>query len=212
MGWEDMFTGLVDQHYQALYRFALSLTRSEPDAADLTQQTFLIWANKGYQLRDRDKAKFWLFRTLHRCFLLSRRTSARFVHHELEAVEEELPTFDPGMMDRIDSPAVLAALARVSPPYQAAVALFYLEQWSYNQIAEMLDIAVGTVKSRVSRGIAQLRELLTDRLAASQTGTLVAMPVGNSFGYENSYERRAPALISQGAHLKLKTETELCHC
>jgi len=192
MGWEDMFTALVDQHYQALYRFALSLTRSESDAADLTQQTFLIWANKGYQLRDRAKAKFWLFRTLHRCFLLSRRTSARFVHHDLEAVAEELPTIDPAALHRVDCPAVLAALAKVSPPYQAAVALFYLEQWSYNQIGQMLDISVGTVKSRISRGIAQLRELLTDRLAASQTGTLVAMSPGNCFGYENSYERRAP--------------------
>src|ERR1043165_8893852 len=69
MGWEEMFTALVDEHYQTLYRFALSLTRSESDASDLTQQTFLIWANKGHQLREAAKAKFWLFRTLHRSFL-----------------------------------------------------------------------------------------------------------------------------------------------
>src|SRR4030095_10559778 len=115
--------------------------------------------------------------------------SGRFIHHELESVAEELPVLSPGVIDEIDAPTVLAALAQVGPPYQAAVALFYLEQWSYNKIAEALDISIGTVKSRISRGIAQLRGLLTDRLAPSPTGTLVAVPAGNRFGYENSYER-----------------------
>jgi RNA polymerase sigma-70 factor (ECF subfamily) len=157
MGGEDIFTALVDEHYQALYRFGLSLTRSEPDASDLTQQTFLIWANKGYQLRDPAKARFWLFRTLHRCFLQDRRHSGRFVHHELESVADELPTLEPETVDEIDGPTVLAALAKVGAPYRAAVALFYLDQLSYSQIAEALDVSLGTVKSRISRGLAQIR-------------------------------------------------------
>jgi DNA-directed RNA polymerase specialized sigma24 family protein len=57
---------LVKLYYQDLYRFGFSLTRSEADACDLTQQTFYIWANKGHQLKDLGKVKGWLFTTLHR--------------------------------------------------------------------------------------------------------------------------------------------------
>src|SRR5512134_3657493 len=55
------FETLVSEHYEPLYRFALSLTRAESDAADLTQQTFYVWATKGHQLRDASKVKAWLF-------------------------------------------------------------------------------------------------------------------------------------------------------
>ncbi len=63
------FDDLVDAHYQALFRFGMSLTRSADAAGDLVQETFCIWAAKGHQLRDRSKAKTWLFTTLHRVFL-----------------------------------------------------------------------------------------------------------------------------------------------
>ena len=67
------FAELVDAQYQALFRFALSLTRDADRAADLVQETFCIWAEKGGQLKDRSKAKTWLFTTLHREFLGQRR-------------------------------------------------------------------------------------------------------------------------------------------
>ena len=58
------FDSLVSLHYASLYRFALSLTRKESDACDLTQQTFYVWASKGHQLEDNSKVKSWLFTTL----------------------------------------------------------------------------------------------------------------------------------------------------
>jgi RNA polymerase sigma-70 factor (ECF subfamily) len=54
---------------------------------------------------------------------------------------------------------VLPALAKVDEVYQAPVALYYLEDHSYKDIAVVLDVPIGTVKSRIARGIAQLREL-----------------------------------------------------
>src|SRR6478736_902677 len=63
------FQALVDAYYAPLYRFAMSLTRSESDAADLVQDAFVLWATKGHQLQDASKAKTWLFTTLHREFL-----------------------------------------------------------------------------------------------------------------------------------------------
>jgi RNA polymerase sigma-70 factor (ECF subfamily) len=157
----DDFAQIVAHHYEALYKFALSLTRAEPDARDLTQQTFYVWAAKGHQLRDRSKVKAWLFTTLHRTFLGTRQRQNRFPHHGLDEVPlEELPAFSPDFASAADSPQVLGALEKVDAVYQAAVALFYLEDCSYNQIAEILEVPVGTVKSRIARGIAQLRDIL----------------------------------------------------
>lgn len=157
----DQFEALVNEHYEPLYRFAMSLTRSESDAQDLTQQTFYIWATKGHQLRDLTKVKTWLFTTLHRMFLAARRRQSKFPCCELEEASGQLPTLAPEVASRLDSSQVLSALARVDERFQAAVALFYLEDCTYNGIAEILEVPVGTVKSRIARGIAQLREILS---------------------------------------------------
>jgi RNA polymerase sigma factor (sigma-70 family) len=155
------FEILVERYYRPLYQFAFSLTQSESDACDLTQQTFYIWATKGHQLRDASKVKTWLFTSLHREFLESRRRQTRFPHHELSQVDFELPAVAPARVNQLDSAQVLQALAQVDQIYQAPVALFYLEDHSYKEIAEILDAPMGTVKSRIARGIAQLQKLLS---------------------------------------------------
>jgi RNA polymerase sigma-70 factor (ECF subfamily) len=154
------FESLVARHYRSLYQFALSLTQAEADACDLTQQTFYVWATKGHQLRDATKVKSWLFTTLHREFLESRRRQTRFPHYELEQVDAELPTVSPARVNELDSAQLLQALAQVDEVYQAPVSLFYLQDCSYKEIAEILNIPMGTVKSRIARGIAQLQKSL----------------------------------------------------
>jgi len=138
----------------------MSLTRTESDACDLVQQTFLTWATKGHQLQDPSKAKSWLFTTLHRCFLESRRRTARFPHLEISEAEAELPSVEPELVTHLDAQDVLELLGRVDAQFQAAVALFYLEDYSYGEIAAILEIPLGTVKSRIARGLAQLKELV----------------------------------------------------
>ena len=90
MNSERHFESIVSEHYEALYRFAMSLTRSESDACDLTQHTFYIWATKGHQLRDISKAKTWLYTTLHRAFLQGRRTHVRYPRVEWDEIAEQL--------------------------------------------------------------------------------------------------------------------------
>ncbi|HZL41652.1 MAG TPA: RNA polymerase sigma factor [Verrucomicrobiae bacterium] len=158
----DDFEAIVAQYYEPLYQFAFSLTRAEADACDLTQQTFYVWATKGHQLRDRSKVKTWLFTTLHRAFLETRRRQTRFPHYELSEVPLELPAFSPQLISELDWAHVLAALGKVDEIYQAPVALFYMEDCSYKEIAEILNVPVGTVKSRMARGIAQLQRILSD--------------------------------------------------
>jgi RNA polymerase sigma factor (sigma-70 family) len=156
----DSFEALVSEHYQPLFRFAMSLTRDESDARDLTQHTFYTWAAKGHQLRDLSKVKTWLYTTLHRAFLQSRRRQTRFPHQELDEVSPGLPVLEPDFVKRTDCSLVLPALRKVDYVFRGAVALFYLEDCSYKEIAAILDVPVGTVKSRIARGLAQLREIM----------------------------------------------------
>src|SRR6266478_3994979 len=135
------FGELVAEHYKPLYKFAFSLTRAEADASDLTQQTFYLWATKGHQLRERSKAKTWLLTTLYKIFLQARRRQTRFPQRGLDEVApEDLPAASPPPGDRLDSAQVLRALAQVDEVYQGAVALFYLEDCSYKEIAEILEV------------------------------------------------------------------------
>jgi RNA polymerase sigma-70 factor, ECF subfamily len=161
------FQTLADLHYVPLYRFAMSLTRSEADAYDLVQQTFLVWATKGHQLTDPSKAKSWLFTTLHRCFLESRRRTTRFPHLEISEAEGELPNVEPELVDRLDAQDMVELLGQVDAQFRAAVALFYLEDYSYEDIAAILQVPLGTVKSRIARGLARLRELVLRRSSLS---------------------------------------------
>ena len=160
------FDCLVEKYYRSLYQFAFSLSQSESEACDLTQQTFYIWATKGHQLRDASKVKSWLFTTLHREFLESRRRQTRFPHYEINLMEAELPSVSPARVNQLDAGQVLNALTRVDPIYQAPVALFYLEDYAYKEIAEILNVPMGTVKSRIARGIAQLKNALGSNASA----------------------------------------------
>ena len=159
------FESLVTRYYEPLYQFAFSLARDEADACDLTQETFCIWAAKGHQLRDASKVKTWLFTTLHREFLGARRKQTRFPQIELDQAGAELPVVAPATVNRLDASQVLAALARLDGIYQAPVALFYLQDYSYNEIAEILEVPLGTVKSRLTRGLDRLHRLLADNPA-----------------------------------------------
>jgi RNA polymerase sigma-70 factor (ECF subfamily) len=166
----EVFAQLVDAHYQSLYRFALSLARNSADAGDLVQQTFYIWATKGASLRETAKAKSWLFTTLYREFLRGRRRGGR------ETFIEDLP---PGETDvaaeaidqvaKLDGATVVAALQQVDEVFRAPLTLFYLEDLAYHEIAETLDVPIGTVMSRLSRGKAQLRAILARDDAGANT-------------------------------------------
>jgi RNA polymerase sigma-70 factor (ECF subfamily) len=156
------FEELVDAHYQALFRFAMSMTRNAATAADLVQETFCIWAAKGDQLQDRSKAKTWLFTTLHREFLSHRRKAARFSDEPLDdAAAEAVASNDEDAERQMDGQRALELLGALDEIYRAPLTLFYLQQHSYKDIAEILDVPIGTVMSRLSRGKEMLRRKMT---------------------------------------------------
>jgi|SRR5438270_7338717 len=158
---EPNFEELVNRYYRDLYRFGFSLTRSEADAADLTQQTFYIWASKGHQLREAGNAKRWLLTTLHREFLQQRRRQQRFTEEPLEDAMEQIHNIS--NISRTDLETMLECLNDIHENYRAALVLYYLEDLPYKEIAEVLQIPVGTVQSRIARGKSQLGQLLNGR-------------------------------------------------
>lgn len=168
---------LVDLHEAPLYRFAIALTGSVHHAADLTQQTFLLWATKGHQLRDPSKARSWLFTTLHREFLRMRRHDARRAETDLDSAEQEIPAVEPQAWSQLDGRTVLEVLHALEEPFRAPLLLFYLEDLPYREIADTLDIPIGTVMSRLSRGKLLLRQRLQGvMINAVPDAQIVPMP------------------------------------
>ena len=93
-----------------------------------------------------------------------RRKIVRFPHLELGEMEHELPAVSADAVNTLDAAQVVALLGRVGEPYHAALTLFYMEDCSYKEIAEILDIPLGTVQSRISRGMSQLQQLIRDEI------------------------------------------------
>jgi RNA polymerase sigma-70 factor, ECF subfamily len=147
---------LVSDYHQVLYRFAYRLTGSVQDAEDLTQQVFLIAQQKLDQVRDAEGVRGWLFTVLRNSFLKSRRhpqpvVSADF---DINRIPDELIEQD------IDSAQLQVAINGLSDDYKIVVLMFYFEHRPYRVIAELLEIPLGTVMSRLARAKANLRRAL----------------------------------------------------
>jgi RNA polymerase sigma factor (sigma-70 family) len=156
------FESVVKRFERDLYLFALSLAGNEPNACDLVQETFYIWATKGSQLRDPRLAKHWLFTTLHREFLQTLRHRDRYCDEDVSTLEAELPTVLPDTVARLDSATAMRFLGMLEERYRAPIALYYLEDYSYLEISTILAIPLGTVQSRIARGKIQLLRMLTE--------------------------------------------------
>jgi RNA polymerase sigma-70 factor (ECF subfamily) len=170
------FEEIVDRFYAMLYRFALSLARNEADASDLTQQTFSVWAAKGHSLRDATKVKSWLFTTLYREFISNRRREMRWPKEDISEVENELPVAMPESVDCLEAAQVMDALHSIDETFRAPLVLFYLEEHSYEEIAQILEIPVGTVMSRLSRGKQKLQQAILHRQSPADAN-IIRMPM-----------------------------------
>ncbi|HEX9783066.1 MAG TPA: RNA polymerase sigma factor [Opitutaceae bacterium] len=175
---DETFVRLVDAYYAPLFRFALSLAKNPTDACDLTQQTFFVWAKKGHTIRETSKAKTWLFTTLYREFLRGRKRQQRMSSIEdLPPTEQDAPDVEVDLVARLDSQVVMQALQEVDTVFRAPLTLFYLKDLSYHEIAEILDVPIGTVMSRLSRGKAHLRARL---LSLTGTSKFIDFPQTNA--------------------------------
>src|SRR5688572_14969485 len=119
------FEEVVNAQYESLYRFAYSLAQREEDARDLTQETFAQLARKAGQIQDKSKIKSWLFTTLYRAFIDTRRWKTRHPHVEVETADFELPVSLPEGAERVDAATAREALMKVDEVFRAPLILFY---------------------------------------------------------------------------------------
>ena len=152
---------LIDEHYSFVFGFLYRLSGSRADAEDLTQQTFLSACANLQQLREPAKARGWLCTIGRNAFLklVSKRKTASI---DLDSVPEVAETTDPST--EIDGERLQNLLNQMPEEFRAAVVLFYYESCSYREIAERMEIPIGTVMSRLARGKAWLRR----RMGATQ--------------------------------------------
>ena len=159
MGSAGSLHQLIDAHYEALYRYAYRLSGSAADAEDLTQEAFRKAIDRLPQLRDPDRAKAWLFRILRNAYLHRVRDAKRHRAVPLDAVGD-LPTRPPDEPPDIDPARLQEALDDLDEAFRTPLILFYFEDFSYRDIAEQMDLPIGTVMSRLARGKVYLRSRL----------------------------------------------------
>src|SRR5262245_56487690 len=158
-GRSGAFDRLVDDQYAALYRYAYRLSGTADAAADLTQEAFCKAQAQFGQLRDSSRAKAWLLTILRNAYL--HRLRAERQHREVplewaDCLGREYP--DP--FPDVDPRRLQELLNEMPEGFRTPLILFYFEEFSYRDIAEQMELPIGTVMSRLARAKAQLRERL----------------------------------------------------
>jgi RNA polymerase sigma-70 factor (ECF subfamily) len=154
---DQMFNDWVRQHQRLLFGIAYWWTGSRTDAEELTQEAFLQAYRSRSSLRDVELAKGWLVGILRHCHSqMRRRTKSRqeVCIDEMLHEPESRPTLS------ADALALHQSLEKLEERHRLPVVLFYFQDLSYREIAEALELPIGTVMSRLARARQQLHELM----------------------------------------------------
>ena len=162
---------IVDQHSERVYRLAYRLTGTPADAEDLTQDVF-VRVVRSLSTYTPGPFEGWLHRITTNLFLDQARRKQRI---RFDALSDERAARlrsaaaapDDHYADRTFDDDVERALAQLPPDFRAAVVLCDIEGLTYEEIAEILDAKLGTVRSRIHRGRAMLRDALAHRAPAA---------------------------------------------
>lgn len=172
-GDNDAFEQLLLQHQKSVYNLCLRMTGNADDALDLSQEAFIrAWRALGQYQFD---AAFstWLYRLTSNICIDFLRKQKRQQHVSLTMSDEEstgeefaVPDPTPGPEEQAihadAQSAVARAMAALPADWRIVMQLRVVEELSYEQIAEILDVKIGTVKSRLARARGQLRKILKD--------------------------------------------------
>jgi RNA polymerase sigma-70 factor (ECF subfamily) len=170
-------------HLDALYSAALRLTRNPDDAKDLLQESVLRAYRCFYQFAPGTNCRAWLLTILYNSFRNSLRRGKRERCADDAEIEREIearaalgapPHHDPedSLTLRMAGRRIEAALSELPPDFREALLLVDVQDLNYREVALVLHVPVGTVKSRVSRGRALMRMMLgKSGLQRDKTGT-----------------------------------------
>lgn len=188
-GSEQAYELLIQRFQQPVYNLVARLLNDPNEACDVVQEVFLKVFRKVGSFRGDSTLKTWIYRIAVNQAYNHQRWFSRHRRQEvdLEGDEDAFHRYSHRIPDRGPSPydyaveheqhAILqAALARLNPSFRAAVVLRDIEELSYEEIAEILQVALGTVKSRILRGREALRKDLADRLEPEPSFSLTPQP------------------------------------
>jgi RNA polymerase sigma-70 factor (ECF subfamily) len=172
----EAFEVLIERFQHPVYNLIVRLLGDPAEAADVVQEVFLKVFRKIGSFRGQSSLKTWIYRIAVNEASNHRRSSRRHRGREveIEPVREETTITGQLLVDPCLSPyeqaasaemrrQVEEALAQINPDFRAAVVLRDIDGLSYEEVAEVLDVSLGTVKSRILRGREALREALTAR-------------------------------------------------
>jgi RNA polymerase sigma-70 factor (ECF subfamily) len=172
---DDGFEKEVLQFLDGLYGYALHLTHNPEDASDLVQETYARAFKARHQFQMGTNARAWLFAILRNTFLNERRAGARapktipceWIDELGESTDDDIPsqrTPDPQrcFLNDLLRDDIEKALAELPEEFRSAVVLCDVEELSYAEIADVLQVPIGTVRSRIHRGRAILKRMLSE--------------------------------------------------
>lgn len=150
------------QHVKELYRTALRLTRDPAEADDLAQETYMQAWKSFDRYKQGTNCRAWLYKILFNKFDHYRRkkyTQAKYFQEADELVFIN-SVYKPSVPAHLTDTEVIAGLNRLSGYYRSVILLADLHQFNYKEVAEILNIPIGTVMSRLSRARTHLRKSL----------------------------------------------------
>lgn len=160
--WKDFETEAVP-HMAGLFRVAIWLTRNRDEAEDLVQETFMQALKSFHRYEIGTNCRAWLTTIMYNLNLKRLQKSRRLtvVDDAEEKLAETIP-FEPQLPQTITDEEVIGALGNVPENFRQVIILSDIEEFSYKEISSILDIPIGTVMSRLSRGRKALRLELAD--------------------------------------------------
>jgi RNA polymerase sigma-70 factor, ECF subfamily len=161
---------LVADHYESLFRYAYRLSGSAVDAEDLTQETFCKAQTNLTQLREQHRARPWLYSILRNAFLHRVRSVKQNRCVSLEDTED-LSEALPDVLPDIDPEQLQLALNELPEVFRNVIVLYYFDDFSYRDIAEQMDLPIGTVMSRLARAKGYLKTKLASKSATLANGS-----------------------------------------
>lgn len=147
---------LIEKYKDTVFRAALSVSRNPEDAEDVVQDTFIQYMNSPRQFENEEHIKAWLIRV---AINKSRNVVNSFWNRKRVKFDDYLENTS---FQKPEDRRLVEAVFSLSEKHRVCIHLYYYEEYSVREIAEILHISEGTVKSRLSRGRSELRSILKE--------------------------------------------------
>ncbi|MCX6751834.1 MAG: RNA polymerase sigma factor [Candidatus Nomurabacteria bacterium] len=158
----NAFEYILSFYEKAIFNYCLRITKNPQEAKDITQETFIKVYSHRKSIDPEKKIKTWIFTIATNTTYDFLRSKKRKNETSLDEENETIPNFEAYYPEEGLVSDVEKALKKINPEYKKALLLFYQQGFKYEEIAEILLMPINTVKTHISRGKEELKELLKE--------------------------------------------------